>query len=40
MSTIVKSYDPPYSTSTYVYEYIEDNINDWIEEAIAIRNKY
>lgn len=40
MSKIVKSYDPPYSNSTYVYGYIEENINDWIEEAIAIRNKY
>lgn len=38
LSTIVKSYDPPYTTSTKVYDYISDNIEDWIEEAIKIRN--
>jgi hypothetical protein len=40
LSTIVKCYDPPYLTSTYVYNYINENIEDWIEEAIEIRNKY
>jgi hypothetical protein len=40
LSSIVKCYNPPYSTSTYVYEHIESNIEDWIEEAIEIRNKY
>ena len=38
LSTIAKSYDPPYTTSTKVYDYISDNIEDWIEEAIKIRN--
>lgn len=37
LSSIVKCYNPPYSTSTNVYSYIEDNIEDWIEEAIEIR---
>lgn len=38
MSSIVKCYNPPYSTSKYVYEHIEENIVNWIEEAIKIRN--
>lgn len=38
MSSIVKCYNPPYLTSKYVYEHIEENIVDWIEEAIEIRN--
>ncbi|WP_339624554.1 TIR domain-containing protein [uncultured Winogradskyella sp.] len=37
LSSIVKCYNPPYSTSTNVYSHIEDNIEDWIEEAIEIR---
>jgi len=40
MSDVVKSYDPPYSTSKYVYDHIKDNLADWIEKAIEIRNKY
>lgn len=40
LSSVVKCYDPPYSTSTYVYNHIKENIEDWIEEAIKIRNKY
>lgn len=40
LSSIVKCYNPPYSTSTYVYEHIESNIEDWIEEAIEIRSNY
>ena len=40
MSSIVKCYNPPYKTSTNVYEYIENNIENWIEEAIEIRDKY
>lgn len=40
LSSIVKCYDPPYSTSTDVYDYIKKNIENWIEEAISIRNKY
>lgn len=37
LSTIAKTYDPPRTTSKGVYSYIEDNIEDWIEEAIQIR---
>jgi hypothetical protein len=40
MSDIVKAYDPPYTTSTYVYNHIKDNLADWIEKAIEIRAKY
>lgn len=40
LSSIVKCYNPPYSLSTNVYDYIKANIEDWIEEAIEIRNKY
>ena len=38
LSAIVKAYDPPYTTSTYVYNHIKDNLEDWIETAIDIRN--
>ena len=40
MSSIVKAYDPPYSTSTNVYNHIKENLSDWIEEAISIRDEY
>ena len=40
MSTIVNAYDPPYSSSTYVYDHIAENIADWVEEAIEIRDNY
>lgn len=37
LSTIAKCYNPPFSSSKYVYDYIKENIDDWIEEAIQIR---
>ena len=40
MSSIVRLYNPPFVTSSYVYAYIKDNIADWIEEAIEIRGDY
>jgi len=40
LSTIVKAYDPPYSDSKDVYNYISDNIEKWIEDAITIHVKY
>ena len=40
MSTIVKTYDPPYATSANVYGHIKDNMTDWIETAISIRGDY
>jgi hypothetical protein len=40
LSSIVKAYDPPYSTSTNVYEHIENNLAGWVDEAIQIRKDY
>lgn len=40
LSSIVKLYDQPYTDSKLAYGHIKDNIADWIEEAVAIRNKY
>ncbi len=39
LSYIVKTYDPPYYDSKDVYNYIRNNIESWVEEAIEIRNK-
>src|SRR3990167_6256602 len=33
LSSIVKSYDPPYSVSKNVYEHIQNNLENWVEEA-------
>jgi hypothetical protein len=40
LSEICKTYDPPYKISTNVYDYIKEHLNDWVEEAIRIRNQY
>ncbi len=40
LSSIVKSYDPPYSVSKNVYEHIQNNLENWVEEAITIRDNY
>lgn len=40
MSSIVKAYDPPYTTSKSVYAHISDNLEAWIEDAVSIRAKY
>ncbi len=40
LSSIVKVYDPPFSTSSNVYNHIAENMASWIDEAISIRNKY
>lgn len=40
LSEVVKAYDPPFSTSTYVYDHIKNNIEDWVEEAIRIRSDH
>lgn len=40
LSTFVIDYDPPYSTSTYVYDDIEANIEKLIEDAIECRGTY
>jgi hypothetical protein len=38
LSSVVKTYDPPHSDSKDAYNYIHDNLADWIENAIKIRN--
>ena len=40
LSTIAKAYDSNKTDSKKVYDYIKDNIEDWIEEAIKIRKSY
>jgi hypothetical protein len=40
MSNTVEAHDPPYSSSTDVYAYIQNNLADWVEEAISIRNNF
>jgi hypothetical protein len=37
LSRVAKTYNPPYRTSSGAYNYIAENIEGWIEEAIAIR---
>lgn len=38
LSSVVKAYDPPYTKSADVYNYIANNVESWIDEAISIRN--
>jgi len=38
LSSVVKAYDPPYSSSKNVYNHIKENLEDWVEEAISIRS--
>lgn len=40
LSSIVMSYDPYYSVSTYVYDHIKENLATWVEEAVRIRANY
>jgi hypothetical protein len=40
LSSVVKLYDPPYTTSTEAYDYIKRNLSVWVEEAVEIRNSY
>lgn len=37
LSSVVKAYDPPYTTSTDVYDHIQKHLEAWVEEAVAIR---
>jgi len=37
LSTVVKVYEPPFLDSTQVYAYIQKNIGNWVETAIAQR---
>lgn len=38
LSSVVPTYNPPFSDSRDVYAYIKKNLTDWIEKAIEIRN--
>lgn len=40
LSSIVKAYDPPFTDSKAVYNYIAENVEKWVDDAIAIRAKY
>lgn len=40
LSTLVKAYDPPYSSSKDAYNYISNNIDGWVEAAIKVRANY
>lgn len=40
LSSAVKAYDPPFVTSTSVYDFINKNLESWVDEAILIRNRY
>ncbi len=40
LSSVIKTYDPPYTDSKLVYAYIKENLSDWIEEAVKIRDGY
>lgn len=37
LSSKIKTYDPPYTTSTSVYDFIKQNLSDWVETAIRER---
>jgi hypothetical protein len=37
VTSFARMYDPPYSTSTYVYQHIAENISGWIDTAISLR---
>ena len=39
LSSVVKTYNPPYLTSTDVYKHTNDNLAGWIEEALEIRDQ-
>lgn len=40
LSSIVKAHNPLYSASDNVYAHIKDNLSQWVEEAIKIRNAH
>jgi hypothetical protein len=40
LSSVVKLYNPSGVSSTDIYKSIKDNIADWVEEAITIRDEY
>lgn len=40
LSSVAKAYDPPFSLSKNVYDYITENLEEWVEEAIEIRKGF
>jgi len=40
LTACAKLYEPPYSDSKQVYNYIKENLSVWVEEAITIRGNY
>jgi hypothetical protein len=40
LSRILKAYTPRHSISTSVYSHVAENVDAWVEEAIAIRLQY
>ena len=40
LSSIVRTYDAPYSDSKQVYAHIASNLATWADEAVAIRSRY
>jgi hypothetical protein len=40
LSNLVSAYDPPYASSKDVYNYIVNNIDGWVENAIKVRANY
>lgn len=40
LDSIAKAYDPPYLTSSNVYNHIRENLPEWVEEAIDIRKGF
>ena len=40
LNDIVKTYEPPFTSSTACQDYIKDNLVDWIETAVSIRSQY
>lgn len=40
LSSVVKTYSPPFTESKEVYAHIKENLADWIEDAISIRENF
>jgi hypothetical protein len=40
MTSVVRAYNPPYTDSKDVYNYISEHLADWIDEAVEIRDNY
>ncbi len=40
LDNIVKTYAPPYTSSSSCCDYIKNNLTEWAETAVSIRSKY